>query len=115
MTGEASVLVAVAGSVAVGYAWGRISSQFRMPELLRLLATPVLTGALAVFGGWMLMLPRSASTEAMRTYLTELSFVDLARMCAGYSALFFVAGAAFGLPAVLGWAAGYRRPAHDND
>jgi hypothetical protein len=40
------------GSVGAGFAWGRISSHLPIPEVFRLLMTPLWTGTLAVLLGW---------------------------------------------------------------
>src|SRR5580765_1333203 len=48
MDGVVVALAVIAGPIGIGYVWGRLSSRLPIPELLRLLLTPVVTGVLAV-------------------------------------------------------------------
>lgn len=109
MNDDLAIRLVVAGSVATGFAWGRLSCWVRIPELLKLLCTPMLTGALATLLGWGLMLARHDSTTLPAQEFANLPFVLAARVLAGYTCMFFTAGVAFGLPGVLGWAIGYRQ------
>lgn len=99
----------IAGSVATGFAWGRLSYWVRIPELLKLLCTPMLTGVLATLLGWGVTLSRHDSATLAAQAFATLPFAWAARVVAGCTCMLFGAGLAFGLPAVLGWAIGYRQ------
>ena len=106
---DAVVWAIIVGSIAVGFVWGRISSRLRIPELVRLLATPVLTGALAVVVGCVAFAIRARAHVEPRSG-NGFGVYDLIRLTLGSIFVLFLVGAAFGFPAVLGWVIGYRRP-----
>lgn len=103
----------IAGSVLAGWVWGRISSRLPIPEWLRLLSTPLWTGALAVVLMSMASIAFLATHSWQSSRLLEaatLGIGPLTRLLLGYGFLWFLVGAAFGLPATLGWVVGYRQP-----
>lgn len=111
MNDGVAIWLVIAGSIAIGFAWGRLSYRLRIPELLQLLCTPILTSILAAVLGWGFILARYEPTALAAQAFATLPLALAARVAAGYSYMFLVAGFAFGLPAVLGWAIGYRRRA----
>ena len=102
--------ILILGSVIAGFAWGRISSRLPIPEWLRLLTTPLWTGALMVIVGWFPSVPSHAWTAARIVDAAKLGPASVARMAFGYGILCFLIGAVLGLPATLGWVLGYRKP-----
>lgn len=106
---DAVVWAIIVGSIAAGFVWGRISSRLRIPELGRLLATPVLTGALAVVVGCVAFAIARAGQHVEPRSGNGFGIYDLIRLTLGSIFVLFLVGAAFGFPAVLGWVIGYRR------
>jgi hypothetical protein len=72
-----------------------------MPELLRMLVTPLWTGAL----GLLLVAP-AAMILFGKTIRSSPHHVGLTTVALSCSA----AGLALGVPGIFGWALGYRRP-----
>lgn len=97
------------GSVIAGFAWGRISSHLQIPELLRLLTTPLWTGVLMVVVGWFVSIARLDWLAPRLSDAGMLGAAPVLRMAVGYGAACFLIGAVLGLPAALGWVLGYRR------
>jgi len=104
-------VILILGSVIAGFAWGRISSRLPIPELLRLLTTPLWTGALMVTLGWFMSVIRHAWTAARFVEAAKLEPALVATMALDYGMLCFLIGAVLGVPAMLGWVIAYRRPA----
>lgn len=89
--------------VAVGAVWGRISERLAIPEMLRLLSTPLFTGLLGLVFGFPLSLVVFGAK--IRNSPHEGAVMATAISC-------FAAGMLLGLPAVFGWALGYRKPSN---
>jgi hypothetical protein len=89
--------------VALGVAWGRISERLAIPELLRMLTTPLFTGVLGLVFGFPLSLVVFGAK--IRNSPHEGAVMATAISC-------FAAGMLLGLPAILGWAIGYRKPSN---
>jgi hypothetical protein len=87
--------------VALGVAWGRFSERLAIPELLRMLSTPLFTGALGLVFGFPLSLVVFGAK--IRNSPHEGAVAATAVFCFG-------AGLLLGLPAIFGWALGYRKP-----
>jgi hypothetical protein len=87
--------------VAVGTIWGRFSERLAIPEVLRLLTTPLFTGVLGLTFGFPLSLVVFGAK--IRNSPHEGAVMATAISC-------FAAGMLLGLPAVFGWALGYRKP-----
>jgi hypothetical protein len=100
----------IVGSVVAGFVWGKISSRLPIPELLRLLTTPLWTGTLMVVLGWCVGVTRLGWTAARVVEAGTLGAVSVLRLAVGYGSICFLVGAALGLPATLGWVIGYRQP-----
>jgi hypothetical protein len=103
----ASLIVA---SLVAGFAWGRISPLLPIPEWLRLATTPLWTGTLTVIAGWLSSVIHLGWTSPRVVHAATLGPVSVLKMALGYGVMSFLAGAALGLPATLGWAVGYRPP-----
>jgi hypothetical protein len=99
----------ILGSVIAGFVWGRLSSRLHIPELLRLLTTPLWTGALMVVVGWFSSVARLDWLAPRLSDTAKLGAVAVLRMAIGYGVACFLIGAVLGLPATLGWVLGYRR------
>ncbi len=110
MSEDITALMLVSGTLVAGFVWGRLSSLLPIPEVVRLLATPVWTGFLSLIACSIYALSQSEIRLRFSAWIAELGLMTVARMAVGQSLLCFIAGAAFGLPAVLGWVVGYRRP-----
>lgn len=97
---DAMLLALLVLGIALGFAWGRFSEKLAIPELLRMLSTPLFTGVLSLVFGFPLAL---------------LLFGDKIRSSphdgavAGTAVFCFGAGLLLGLPAIFGWALGYRK------
>jgi hypothetical protein len=89
--------------VALGIFWGRFSERLAIPELLRMLATPLFTGVVGLVFGFPLSLVVLGSK--IRSSPHEGAATAAAISC-------FAAGMLLGLPAIFGWALGYRTPNH---
>jgi hypothetical protein len=87
--------------VAIGVAWGGFSERLAIPELLRMLSTPLFTGVLGLVFGFPLALV--VFGEKIRSSPHEGVVAATAVTCFG-------AGLLLGLPAIFGWALGYRKP-----
>jgi hypothetical protein len=87
--------------VASGVAWGRFSERLAIPELLRMLSTPLFTGTLGLVFGFPLAL--IVFGDKIRNSPHEGAVTATAVTCFG-------AGLLLGLPAIFGWALGYRKP-----
>jgi hypothetical protein len=96
----ASLVGLIALGIALGMAWGRISERLSIPELLRMLSTPLFTGVPGVVFGFPLAL--IVFGDKIRNSPHESAFAATAVSCFG-------AGLLLGLPAVFGWALGYRK------
>lgn len=96
----ATLLGLLALGVAVGAIWGRISERLAIPEMLRLLSTPLFTGLLGLVFGFPLSLVVFGAK--IRNSPHEGAVMATAISC-------FTAGILLGLPAVFGWALGYRK------
>ena len=101
----------IVGSVIAGFAWGRISSRLPIPEWMRLMTTPVWTGALMVIVGWFISVTRMDRNAVRVVDAATLGPASIVRMALGFGIMCFLIGAVFGLPATLGWVLGYRQPA----
>ncbi len=55
---DAVPAILILGSIVAGFAWGSISSRLPIPEWVRLLITPLWTGALMVIAGWLASVAR---------------------------------------------------------
>lgn len=108
---DALPAILILGSVIAGFAWGRISSRLPIPEMLRLLTTPVWTGTLMVIAGWFFSVTRLDWNAARVVDAATLGPASIVRMTLSYGMMCFLIGAVFGLPATLGWVLGYRPPA----
>ena len=97
------------GSVTAGFAWGRISAWLPIPEWLRLVTTPLWTGALAVIVGWLVSVSRLDWKTPRVVDAGALGAASVLRLGLGYALACFVIGSLFGLPASLGWVLGYRQ------
>lgn len=86
--------------VGLGVAWGRFSERLAVPELLRMLSTPLFTGVLGVVFGFPLALV--VFGDRIRNSPHEGAVAATAVTCFG-------AGLLLGLPAIFGWALGYRK------
>jgi hypothetical protein len=86
--------------VGLGVAWGRFSERLAIPELLRMLSTPLFTGVLGLAFGFPLALV--AFGDKIRNSPHEGVVAATAVTCFG-------AGLLLGLPAIFGWALGYRK------
>jgi len=104
-------VILILGSVIAGFAWGRISSRLAIPELLRLLTTPLWTGVLMVVIGWFVSIARLDWLAPRLSSAGALGAAAVLRLAIGYGAACFLVGAILGLPATLGWVLGYRRSA----
>ena len=108
MTSESLFLVTTGGvlaaAVACGVIWGRLSARLPIPELLRMLTTPLWTGALGLVAGFPLALVFYGAR--IRDSPHEGAMLASAIACFGFGVL-------LGLPAILGWAFGYRKPSSD--
>ena len=111
MMADALPGILILGSVIAGFVWGRISSRSPIPEWMRLLTTPVWTGALMVIAGWFISLARMDWNAARFVDAATLGPASIVRLALGYGIMCFLIGAVFGLPATLGWVLGYRHPA----
>lgn len=89
--------------VAMGIVWGRFSERLAIPELLRMLSTPLFTGVLGLVFGFPLSLVVFGAK--IRNSPHEGAVTATAISC-------FAAGMLLGLPAIFGWALGYRKPSH---
>jgi hypothetical protein len=87
--------------VASGIVWGRFSERLAIPELLRMLSTPLFTGTLGLVFGFPLSL--IVFGAKIRNSPHEGAVAATAISC-------FAAGMLLGLPAIFGWAVGYRNP-----
>lgn len=87
--------------VAMGIVWGRFSERLAIPELLRMLSTPLFTGVLGLAFGFPLSLVVFGAK--IRSSPHEGAVMATAISC-------FAAGMLLGLPAIFGWALGYRKP-----
>jgi hypothetical protein len=87
--------------VALGVAWGRFSERLAIPELLRMLSTPLFTGLFGLLFGFPLALLLFGSR--IRNSPHDGAAAATAFFCFG-------AGLLLGLPAIFGWALGYRKP-----
>lgn len=103
--------ILILASVVAGFAWGRISSRLPIPEALRLLTTPLWTGALMVIVGWFVSVTRLDWTAPRIVDTAKLGPASVVRMAFGYGVLCFLIGAVLGFPATLGWVLGYRQTA----
>lgn len=99
--GVATVVGLLVLGVAMGLVWGRFSERLAIPELLRMLSTPLLTGALGLVFGVPLSLVVFGAK--IRNSPHEGAVTATATSC-------FAAGMLLGLPAIWGWALGYRKP-----
>jgi hypothetical protein len=95
------------GSLGAGLAWGRISPRLPIPEWLRLLTTPLWTGCLFVSAMLCASIVMRSWTSPRIVEVAALGLGPLARLATGYLCLWFLAGAALGLPATIGWAIAY--------
>ena len=86
--------------VASGAVWGRFSERLAISELLRMLSTPLFTGALGLVFGFPLALILFG--DKIRNSPHEGVVAATAVSCFG-------AGLLLGLPAIFGWALGYRK------
>lgn len=100
MSFQLGVCVVVAGSVACGIVWGRLSELLEIPEILRMLTTPLWTGVLGLVFGSPLAYVFFASK--IRNSPHNVGLGTVASSC-------FAAGAFLGVPAIFGWALGYRQ------
>ena len=98
----------IVGSVVAGFAWGRISSRLPIPEWLRLLTTPLWTGALAVIVGWLVSVIRLDWSAPRLVDAATHGAASGLRLGLGYGIACFLIGSVLGLPATLGWVLGYR-------
>jgi hypothetical protein len=104
MTDDSLLLLDVCGVIAVGVAcgivWGRLSELLPIPEVLRMLTTPLWTGVLGLIFG--IPLAYVFLGSMMRNSPHHVGLGTVALSC-------FAAGALVGLPGILGWALGYRQ------
>ncbi|HYP74956.1 MAG TPA: hypothetical protein VER12_03335 [Polyangiaceae bacterium] len=108
MSDIASYLLIV-GRVVAGFVWGKISSRLPIPELFRLLTTPLCTGALTVVVGRCISVTRLDWSAARVVEAAKLGGAAVLGLAIGYSCICFLVGAVLGLPATLGWVIGYRQ------
>jgi hypothetical protein len=105
MTIEPPVEIVVAGvigvGIACGFVWGRLSTYLVMPELLRMLLTPIWTGVLGV----VVAFPLSLVFFGSRIRNSPHDGVIFATLVSCFGA-----GLLLGLPGILGWTFGYRQP-----
>jgi hypothetical protein len=105
---EEAIYLYLAGALAVGFGWGRLSSRLPIPELLRLLGTFFCMGMLGgLVVGLVQLMTRPPRVEA---FLMHLDFITLIQATAVYGCSCFLIGAVLGAPSILGFAFGYRRP-----
>jgi hypothetical protein len=97
----AELLGLLAVGVVLGVVWGRVSEKLAIPELLRMLTTPLFTGAVGLVLGFPLSLVVFGAK--IRNSPHEGAMTATAISC-------FAAGMLLGLPATFGWAIGYRKP-----
>lgn len=86
--------------VGLGVAWGRLSERLPIPELLRMLSTPLFTGTLGLVFGFPLTV--ALYGDKIRSSPHPGGIRATAIFCFG-------AGLLLGLPAIFGWALGYRK------
>jgi hypothetical protein len=110
MAGETGVYLYLAGAVAVGFLWGKVSSRIPMPELLRLLGTFVCTGILGVLFGSAFGLVRLIERTPRLEEWLSLPVLVLVQQAFFYACGCFLVGAVLGGPSILGFAFGYRKP-----
>ena len=91
----------VFGAVACGFVWGRLSARLPIPELLRMLATPLVTACLGLILGFPLSLV---------FFGTKIRNSPHDNVVSATAVTCFVAGLVLGFPAIFGWAFGYRKP-----
>jgi len=103
-------LAGLLGVVIAGFVWGRISARLAIPEWLRLMTTPLWTGALTVILAWFVSGIRLDWTAPRLVAASKLGVLALAHMAFGYGLFCFIVGAVLGLPASIGWVIGYRPP-----
>ena len=73
-----------------------------------MLTTPRWTGGLVVIAMSLASVATQSWTSPRVVEAAALGYGSLARLVVGYGCLWFLVGAAFGLPAVLGWVVTYR-------
>lgn len=96
----ATVMGLLALGVAFGIIWGRLSERLAIPELLRMLATPLFTGVLGLVFGFPLSLVLFGAR--IRNSPRDGAVAATAVSC-------FAAGILLGAPGIFGWALGYRK------
>ena len=97
----ATLVGLLAFGIALGIGWGRLSEELAIPELLRMLATPLFTGVLGLVFGFPLSLV---------VFGAKISDSPHDGVVAATAVSCFGAGLLLGLPAIFGWALGYRKP-----
>lgn len=97
----ATLVGLLAFGIALGIAWGRLSEKLAIPELVRMLATPLFTGVLGLVFG----LPLS-----LMVFGAKIRNSPHDGVVAATAVSCFGAGLLLGLPAIFGWALGYRKP-----
>jgi len=97
---QLAVCAVIAAGVACGLVWGRLSESLVIPEILRMLTTPLWTGLLGLVFGSPLAYVFFGSK--IRNSPHDVGLGTVALSC-------FAAGALLGVPGILGWALGYRQ------
>jgi hypothetical protein len=94
----------IAVGIACGIVWGRLSESLAIPELLRMLTTPLWTGVLGlVFGSPLAYL---LFDSKIRNSPHDVGVGTVTFSC-------FAAGVLLGVPGIFGWALVYRQPRRD--
>ena len=97
---QLAVCAVIAAGVACGLVWGRLSESLVIPEILRMLTTPLWTGLLGLVFGSPLAYVFFGSK--IRNSPHDVGLGTVALSC-------FAAGTLLGVPGILGWALGYRQ------
>lgn len=110
MTSDPFSYVAIAGALLAGLIWGWLSARLPIPEWLRLLSIFLWTGGLGVLAMLVASVAMHSWTAPRVVEAASLGPRYLVSLVVGQVCLSFLAGAAFGLPATLGWVITYRQP-----
>ena len=111
MSSDLPSYLVIAGSVLAGVVWGRLSSRLPIPEWLRLLTIFLWTGMLGIGAMLIGCVVRHSWTAPGVVEAAALGPLAVLRLAIGEACLWFLLGAAFGLPATVGWVVAYRQPA----
>jgi hypothetical protein len=96
-------------SVPVGFAWGRVGSHYRIPELVQLVIAPLWMGIPGLAVGTVLFASRLVSGGPWAAHFATLGPRSLLELVVSGGVACFGIGAVLGLLIVLGWVCGYRR------